>query len=122
MGRRGKEKKPIWNKETGELFFSRYNSVFLIRRVSPRATAIREVLDAFEASGWQRIIDDPTLGSVINKQRVAGTVRSLNCGLVSRIVSFHSATTVRRISGCVPTTLGKPTGNEKVRHEGGFLP
>jgi hypothetical protein len=101
MRRRSKENKPIWNKESGELFFSKYNSVFLIRKVSPRATAIREVLDAFEASGWQRIIDDPALvrradekyekqsGSFCHKQRVAGSVRSLNSRLISGIVSFH---------------------------------
>jgi hypothetical protein len=67
---------PNWDRAVGELVFRGE----IIRRVSPRASNLHPVLDAFQEENWKSRIDSPLPGGK-NSRKLREAVRSLNDGL-----------------------------------------
>jgi len=67
---------PDWDAASGEL---RFNGE-VVRRVSPRATNARLLLDAFQEDGWDPRIDSPLRGGK-NSRKLREAVRTLKQGL-----------------------------------------
>jgi hypothetical protein len=73
---------PVWYGTYGRLRLGDTT----IRTFRKQAKSVYGILDAFQARGWPRVIDDPLSGGK-DCQRLHGAVRSLNKGL--RLIHFQ---------------------------------
>ena len=67
---------PVWDAAAGELRFAGK----VVRKVSPRATNVRLILDAFQEDNWPIRIDSP-LPDGKNSRKLREAVRTLKNGL-----------------------------------------
>jgi len=80
---RGMTNVPSYDARTGRLSW-RGRVVKALCREAPRQ---REVLEAFEQAGWQRLLHDPLPDS---RRLLRRTVQSLNEGLAPNTIRFHT--------------------------------
>lgn len=83
--RRRRDKRPIWDSETGTLRIA--GTIARSVRVTANPSNIQSILDAFENQGWAKRIDNP-IDCSDDDQRLYQALRSLNSGL--KKLRFHA--------------------------------